>query len=265
MPEVYTHGHHESVLRSHKWRTAENSAAYLLPHLAEDAQVLDVGCGPGTITAGLADRVPRGRVTGIDAAQEVIDQASAAAGGRENLDFATGDVYALDYQDDSFDVVHAHQVLQHLGDPVRALREMRRVTRPGGIVAVRDGDYGGMTWYPELPVLDEWRAYYIAVARGNGGEPNGGRHLHAWARQAGFTDVTCSSSNWTYATETDRSWWGSLWADRTVRSAFATAALAGGYVTAADLERIADGWRAWAADRDGWFLVPNGEILCRVS
>jgi SAM-dependent methyltransferase len=265
MPEVYTHGHHESVLRSHKWRTAENSAAYLLPHLAGDAQVLDVGCGPGTITAGLADRVPRGRVTGIDAAQEVIDQASAAAGGRENLDFATGDVYALDYPDDSFDVVHAHQVLQHLGDPVRALREMRRVTRPGGLVAVRDGDYGGMTWYPELPVLDEWRAYYIAVARGNGGEPNGGRHLHAWARQAGFTDVTCSSSNWTYATEADRSWWGGLWADRTVKSTFAATALAGGYVTPADLERIADGWRAWTADEDGWFLVPHGEILCRVS
>ena len=143
MPEVYTHGHHESVLRSHKWRTAENSAAYLLPHLAEDAKVLDVGCGPGTITAGLADRVPRGHVTGIDAAQEVIDQASAAAGGRGNLDFATGDVYALDYPDDSFDVVHAHQVLQHVGDQVSALREMRRVTRPGGLVAVRDADFGG--------------------------------------------------------------------------------------------------------------------------
>src|ERR1700728_1048568 len=137
MPEVYTHGHHESVLRSHKWRTAENSAAYLLPHLAADATILDVGCGPGTITADLADRVPQGHVTGIDAAQEVIEQARAAAGDRGNLDFATGDVYALDYPDGAFDVVHAHQVLQHLGDPVRALREMGRVTRPGGLVAAR--------------------------------------------------------------------------------------------------------------------------------
>ena len=142
MPEVYTHGHHESVLRSHKWRTAENSAAYLLPHLAENARVLDVGCGPGTITAGLADRVPQGHVTGIDAGEEVIDQARAAfpraeARQQSNLDFATGDVYALDYPDDSFDVVHVHQVLQHLGDQVSALREMRRVTRPGGLVAVR--------------------------------------------------------------------------------------------------------------------------------
>src|SRR5215475_9761684 len=99
MPEVYTHGHHESVLRSHKWRTAENSAAFLLPHLAVDAKVLDVGCGPGTITAGLADLVPRGHVTGIDAAQEVVDQARAATAGRENIDFAAGDVYALDYPD----------------------------------------------------------------------------------------------------------------------------------------------------------------------
>jgi SAM-dependent methyltransferase len=265
MSEVYTHGHHESVLRSHKWRTAENSAAYLLPHLAADAKVLDVGCGPGTITAGLADRVPQGHVTAIDAAEGIVEQARAEAGDRGNLTFATGDVYGLDYPDDSFDVVHAHQVLQHLSDPVRALREMCRVTRPGGIVAARDGDYGGFTWYPELPVLDEWRALYMAVARANGGEPNGGRHLHAWARQAGLTDVTCSSSNWTYATETDRSWWGSLWADRTVKSSYAAVAIAGGHATAADLERIADGWHAWAADQDGWILVPHGEILCRVS
>jgi len=264
MPEVYTHGHHESVLRSHTWRTAENSAAYLLPHLTPDARVLDVGCGPGTITAGLADRVPQGRVTGIDAAPEIVEQARRAAGGRTNADFAAADVYALGFPDGSFDVVHAHQVLQHLGDPVRALREMRRVTRPGGLIAARDGDYSGFMWYPQPPVLDEWRALYLAVARGNGGEPDGGRHLHAWARAAGLTDVTCSSSNWTYATDAERAWWGESWAVRVVESAFADSAVAGGYATRADLERMADGWRAWAADPDAWFVIPNGEILARV-
>jgi SAM-dependent methyltransferase len=265
MPEVYTHGHHESVLRSHKWRTVENSAAYLLPLLAADARILDVGCGPGTITAGLADRVPRGHVTGIDAAADVVAQARAEGRERANLDFATGDVYALDFPDGSFDVVHAHQVLQHLGDPVRALRELRRVARPGGLVAVRDADYGGMTWFPELPVLDEWMDLYQRVAHGNGGQPNGGRRLLSWARAAGFADVSCSSSNWTYATEAERSWWGGLWADRTVKSGYAARATEGGYTTEAGLQRIADGWRTWAADPDAWFLVPNGEIICRVG
>ena len=265
MPEVYTHGHHESVLRSHKWRTAANSAAYLLPHLDAGAKVLDVGCGPGTITADLADRVPQGHVTGIDSAQEIIEQAKETVGDRSNLDFATGDVYALDYPDDSFDVVHAHQVLQHLGDPVRALREMRRVTKPGGLIAARDVDYGGMVWYPDSPVLDEWQQLYLAVARGNGGDPRAGRRLHVWAREAGCTDVTCSSSNWTYATEAERAWWGGLWADRTVQSSYAANAVAGGYATTEGLARIAEGWRAWAADEDGWWLCPHGEILCRVD
>ena len=265
MAEVYTHGHHESVLRSHRWRTAENSAAYLLPRLARDAQILDVGCGPGTISADLADRVPEGSVTGIDAAPGIIEQAREAIGERRNLSFTTGDVYALDFPDDTFDVVHAHQVLQHLGEPVRALREMARVARPGGLVAVRDADYGGMTWYPELPILDEWQSLYQRVARGNGGEPDAGRRLHVWAREAGLADLIKSSSTWTYASEAERAWWGGLWADRTVKSAMATSAISGGHATAEDLQRIADGWRAWAADEDGWWLVPHGEILARVG
>ena len=265
MSEVYTHGHHESVLRSHKWRTAENSAAYLLPHLTPGAKVLDVGCGPGTITADLADLVPQGHVTGIDADPGIVEQARAAGGARSNLDFTTGDVYALEYPDASFDVVHAHQVLQHLSDPVRALREMRRVTRPGGLVAARDGDYAAMAWYPESPALEEWQAFYRAVARSNGGEPDAGRRLYAWARRAGFTDIVSSSSNWTFATQTERDLWGGLWADRSVKSAIAETAKERGIATQETLDRIAAGWHAWAADEDGWFLCPHGEILCRVG
>jgi SAM-dependent methyltransferase len=265
MSDVYTHGHHESVLRSHLWRTAENSAAYLLPHLKPNLRILDVGCGPGTITAGLADRVPRGRVTGIDSVPDVLDQAREQAAGRGNLDFTVGDAYALDYPDATFCVVHAHQVLQHLGDPVRALTEMRRVTKPGGLIAARDGDFGGMLWYPAIPALDDWLTLYHKVARGNGGEPDAGRRLHVWARQAGLADVTATSSTWTYATPGRREWWGGLWADRTVRSSYAAKAIDGGYATAGDLERIAEGWRAWAAHQDGWFSIVNGEILCRVT
>jgi len=264
MPDTYIHGHHPSVLQSHTWRTAENSAAYLLPELTGGMTILDVGCGPGTITAGLAQRVPDGHVTAIDAVPEIVAKA-AADFPKPNLTFTTGDVYALAFPDASFDVVHAHQVLQHLADPVAALREMRRVTRPGGLIAARDGDYGAFVWYPDLPVLAEWRELYRRVARAAGGDPDAGRKLHAWARQAGFTDVRRSSSNWTYSTPAERQWWGESWHDRATKSAFAAQALAGGYATRPDLARIADGWLRWAAEEDGWFTILNGEILCRVA
>src|ERR1043165_6861191 len=122
---TYTHGHHSAVLRSHQWRTAENSAAYLLPHLKPGMTVLDVGCGPGSITADMARIVAPGKVTGIDSVG-VLEAAVEAVAGVSNVELAAGDVMALDYPDDSFDVVHAHQVLQHLADPVGALRETRR-------------------------------------------------------------------------------------------------------------------------------------------
>jgi len=265
MPDVYTHGHHESVLRAHRWRTAENSAGYLLPELTSQMTVLDIGCGPGTVTAGLAERVPGGHVIGLDADPGVLEQARELAEGRANLSFATGDVYALGYPNGMFSVVHAHQVLQHLGDPVAALREMRRVCRPGGLIAIRDGDYGAMTWYPQIPALEEWRELYRRVHRANGGEPDAGRRLHAWARQAGLTNLELSSSTWTYATPEARAWWGGTWADRTSASRYAEMAVSGGHATPGDLRRIIDGWHSWAAHPDGWFAVMNGEVLCRLS
>ena len=147
----YLQGHHDSVLRSHRWRTARNSAAYLLPHLRPGMQLLDVGCGPGTLTDDLAAAVgPDGEVLGVDNAPEVV--AAAAGSSRSpNVRFEVQDVQRLQLPDDAFDVVHAHQVLQHLVDPVAALREMARVCRPGGLVAVRDADYAAMTWHPPLP------------------------------------------------------------------------------------------------------------------
>src|SRR5579862_456518 len=148
---TYTHGHHESVLRSHRWRTVENSAAYLAAHLEAGTHVLDVGCGPGTITVDIARRVAPGHVLGIDASADVVAQAQAGAAGVDNVEFTTGDIYALDLPDASFDVVHAHQVLQHVPDPVGALREMRRVCKPEGVVVCRDSGYAAFTWYPITP------------------------------------------------------------------------------------------------------------------
>jgi ubiquinone/menaquinone biosynthesis C-methylase UbiE len=265
--DVYTHGHHESVLRSHEWRTVENSAAYVIDALAPGARVLDVGCGPGTITVDIAQRVAPAAVVGIDREPDVLERARAAAkaGGVENVSFATGDVYALDFADASFDVVHAHQVLQHLTDPVAALREMRRVCAPGGTVAARDSDYASFTWAPDDPRLTRWLALYHQVARANDAEPDAGRHLLRWARQAGFASVDATASAWCFASDPDRAWWGGLWADRVVASAFADQAVDHGFATRAELDEMADAWRAWSASPDGWFAILHGEIRARLS
>jgi SAM-dependent methyltransferase len=260
--DTYTHGHHESVLRSHRWRTAENSAGYLLPHLRAGLDLLDVGCGPGTITRDLAARVAPGRVVGLDASADVIATAQAD-GADAPVEFRVGDVYALDLPDDSFDVVHAHQVLQHLSDPVAALRELRRVVRPDGVVAVRDSDYAAMVWAPLDPRLDRWLALYHEVTRRNRAEADAGRFLLGWAQVAGFTDITTSTSTWTFADDDSRAWWGSLWADRVSDSALATQAVDYGLAEPAELADLADAFRSWAAAPDGFFAVVHGEVLAR--
>ena len=262
---TYTHGHHESVLRGHRRRTAADSAAYLLPELRPGLSVLDIGCGPGTITADFAVRVAPGRVTAVEQTEEALSLARAEVESRglHNVAFTVSDVHALDLPDDTFDVVHAHQVLQHVADPVQALREMRRVCVPGGVVAARDADYAGFIWYPAIPALDRWRELYRCAARANGGEPDAGRHLLSWALQAGFTGVTPTGSLWCYATDETRQWWGGMWADRILHSDLSRQLLDSATATADELEEIAAGWRAWSASSDGWFAIPNGEILCR--
>lgn len=177
---TYTHGHHSSVVNSHARRTAQDSAAFLLPHLKPHHTILDIGCGPGTITADLAELVPEGKVTGVDAVEAVLERARAHVAGRSgitNCTFEVADANALPYPDDSFDVVFCHQVLQHVQNPVGILKEMQRVAKPGGIVAAREADYKSFAWFPEPQGLDEWLDAYRKTARLCGGQPDAGRYV----------------------------------------------------------------------------------------
>jgi 2-polyprenyl-3-methyl-5-hydroxy-6-metoxy-1,4-benzoquinol methylase len=236
--DTYTHGHADAVLQSHRWRTVENSAAYLAPHLRPGLDVLDVGCGPGTITVDLAERVAPGRVVGLDVSADPLDEARALAAARGvAATFDVGDVYALEAPDDSFAVVHAHQVLQHLTDPVAALREMARVCRPGGLLAVRDVDYATFVWWPDDAGLDRWLDLYHRVARRNDAEPDAGRRLLAWAHAAGLCDITATTSSWCYATPAEREWWGNSWAGRATASSFAEQAVSYGWPPAGSCRR----------------------------
>jgi ubiquinone/menaquinone biosynthesis C-methylase UbiE len=149
-----------------------------LPRLRRGDTVLDVGCGPGTITADLATLVAPGLVTGIDLSAEVIELASRETQGLHDgsLRFAVDDVYDLSFKDATFDVVFAHQILQHLSSPVDALVEMRRVLRDGGLLAVRDADYGAFAWFPADDRLSRWIELYHQITRANRAEADAGRH-----------------------------------------------------------------------------------------
>ncbi len=263
-PDVYTHGHHRAVVDQHARRTAATCAAHLLPHLGPGDAVLDVGCGPGSITVGLAAAVPDGHVDAFDVAPEIVATAAEAATGIHNVVFTTGDVYAIDAVDDTYDAVHAHQVLQHLTRPVEALREMRRVTRPGGLVAVRDADYGTFIHAPTDPILDRWLELYHEVAHRNGAEPDAGRHLLAWCHAAGLGEVEITSDTWTFADAESRLNWGDSWSQRILHSAIADQAIDYGLASRDDLQSISDAWKRWARQDDGFYCFIHVAALARV-
>ena len=257
------------MLRSHRWRTAANSAAHLLPLLRPGMALLDVGCGPGTLTTDLARHVAPGPVVGVDLSEGVVAEAERHArdAGASNATFLVADFRSAGLPPGSFDVVHAHQVLQHLRDPVGALRVMRRLAKPGGLVAARDSDYPAFAWTSHRGTgasLDRWRDIYLAVTRINGASADAGRHLLAWAHEAGLADVAYSTSTWTFATAEDRAWWAHLWAERTTTSTFARQAVDYGVASPAELDAVARGWREWGDLADQVFIVVHGEIVARV-
>lgn len=261
MAERYTHGHHGSVVANHVRRTVESSAEFLLDRLDPTMRLLDVGCGPGSITLGLADRV--GSAVGIDPAEEAIDMARELAGDRSDVSFRRGDAYDLPFEDGAFDVVFAHQVLQHLADPVAALTEARRVLRPGGIIAVRDADYGTMVHDPHHPRLDSWARLYDEIARRNGGEPDAGRRLAGWVSKAGFRDLAVTTSTWTYHGDDEVKRWADLWISRLTEARLGDLAREFGLADRGMLEDLADGWRSWAGSPGAFFAFLHGEVVAR--
>lgn len=262
--EIYTHGHPQAVVEAHARRTAEVDVAYARHLFFEGARVLDVGCGPGTISVGLANWVGSGEVVAIDLSEAVLESARERAGTVANLRFEMADVYRLPFEDGSFDVAHAHQVLQHLGEPVAALREMQRIVKSGGAIAVRDGDFETFTHHPYDPMLARWREVYRQVARANGGEPDAGRRLLEWALLADLEVESVAGTSWVFASEQERAWWGELWAARTLAPHYADRAIATGATTMDELEEIAEAWRRWAVVPHGYHGLLITELVGRV-
>ncbi|CAI6339437.1 unnamed protein product [Periconia digitata] len=279
---TYRQGHDPSVTANHATRTAEVEGAFVLPYIKPNFKILDVGCGPGTITTGLAKYVPQGLVTGIDLTDEVLDQAKAHLARQTfetpNVRFEKGNVLdGLSYEDGEFDIVFCSQVLIHIPDPVAALREMRRVCKSGtGLVCAREGDWP-FRYVPYSPGLQLFHRYFYQMINGRApssiSHPDqapfapghkGGSLVHVHARQAGFDPAKIEKGGKVtiYGTEAERRDYATIMINRVEKGGHGQKFKDLG-ASEEDVSEIVQAWKEWADDVDGWHAVMQCETICR--
>lgn len=191
MKTQYTLGYSSASVSFVERRRLRRDGDFFLPFLAPGMRVLDCGCGPGSLTCDIAGEVIPGEVIGLDAATSQVELARerAARLGVDNVRFQAGDVYALPFESGELDAVFSHALLEHLSDPVAAMREFHRVLKPGGTVGVRTPDWGAFLYAPETPEFLEAIRCFTDRQNANGGDVRCGHKLRGYALQAGFEQV----------------------------------------------------------------------------
>lgn len=242
-------------------RTASLQARFFTPHLEQGMNLLDCGCGPGTITVGLADTIAPGRVTGIDIGESQIEraQAHAAEKGVLNIEFQVANIYELPFPDNAFDAVFINGVLEHIGEPIKALKEAHRVLKLGGVVGVRSSFHGTEIISPDIsPLQERIFSIYEAILKHNGGSHRVGRRLRALAHEAGFANLVASA---TY------DYFGTLEETRIVGTQMAgfpfpaQQAIDMGLATSSELEEMAAAWRDWGEHPNAFIARGFGEVV----
>ena len=240
---------HDAHSPAHSRRTAGTNAGFFLPHLKPSMRLLDAGCGPGSITVGLARAVAPGGVVGIDANPAAVRLAKAAAhdAGVPNVSFNVAVIHGLPFRAESFDAVFVHAVLQHLPDGMAALRCLRGVLRPGGVIGVADADYGGSILWPHPPEMERALALMTRVRQAAGGDVYAGRKLGTWLAEAGFASIeagaTASADGTSEAAARIGAFWERYFSSRElVRHAETT-----GLATSEEMFEAAAAWKQWGA------------------
>jgi ubiquinone/menaquinone biosynthesis C-methylase UbiE len=241
-------------------RTVETSAAFLLPHLRPGMRLLDCGCGPGSITVGLAAAVAPGETIGLDLQPAQVERARllAAEQSVSNVRFDLGSVYELPFPDGSFDAAFAHNLLVHLADPLRAVREMRRVLRPGGVIGIADDDLGTRLWEPPTPLLTELSRVFRQAIQHHGGDPYRARHHRRLLLDAGFARPIAGASLGTggvWGTPEETRLFAAWYAEQIRAPAFFNLVTAQGWVDSATLEAMAAEVLAWGERPDAFVAV----------
>jgi ubiquinone/menaquinone biosynthesis C-methylase UbiE len=186
MLEQYTPGHSRNATEFMAVRSLQTHGAFIRPYLQPGMKILDCGCGPGGISAGLAEAVgSSGQVIGIDSAESQV--AVARNRSTANLRFEVGSVYLLPFADNTFDLVFSHALFEHLAHPARGIQELLRVLRPGGIAGLCSPDWGGFIVSPANPRVENAISSYRALQEKNGGDTLAGRKLGSWLKEADFS------------------------------------------------------------------------------
>jgi SAM-dependent methyltransferase len=264
--EIYSVGYESTTADFFANRQAATHAAFFLPYLQPGMTLLDGGCGPGSITLDLAFIVSPGAVVGIDKESSQVDFARAGAAARNlsNARFQVADLYALPFPDGAFDAALLHGVLEHMREPVRALREIRRVLKSGGLVGLRHADFGGFLLEPRPAPLDRFAELFARLMLHNGGDPEAGRHQVGWVREAGFTPVTVSASFdcWT-RTPSDTRRNARFLANLVDNSAFARQLREAGLSSRDLLEEMGQRFLEWGEYPNAFAAEAWGEVVAR--
>jgi ubiquinone/menaquinone biosynthesis C-methylase UbiE len=243
-------------------RSAERQAAFFLPYLQPGMRLVDCGCGPGSITIGLASHVAPGEVTGVDIEAAQVEKANALAAAKEvnNMRFETASVYELPFADASVDAVFSNAVLQHLRDPQAALIEMHRILKPGGVLGVRTIDADGNLEYPAHERTQKLGEWIEQLQREQGHNRRLGKQLRSLVRHAGFVRTIATASYDRYGTLEEMQSIANAFAAVTRKSWYAEQIVARGWAGEAELETMAEHLRQWGSDPDAFFA----EALCEV-
>jgi ubiquinone/menaquinone biosynthesis C-methylase UbiE len=259
--ERYTHGYETQFVEYLEGRTTSANAAFFVPHLRPGMSLLDCGCGPGSITAGLASIVTPGQVVGIDIEESQIKLARAQAETQviPNVRFEVANLYDIPFPDETFDAAFAHTVLQHLADPVRALREIYRVLKPGGVVGVREEDTAGVIFAPTNALMEQTMALYVRSWHHNGGDPYFARRHRAVLRAAGFVRIEGSASAECYGTPAATQSFGKVLSGYFV--GHLETAVKMGWMEQETLSDIGRAWEEWGRHPDAYFAMLRCEAV----
>ncbi|GAC1505304.1 MAG: methyltransferase domain-containing protein [Candidatus Dormibacteraceae bacterium] len=250
--ERYVHGYEEWTRKWMSQRTAARDLDFLIPHLKPGISVLDCGCGPGSITADLAAIVAPGPVVGIDIEPRQLEAADRLAKerGATNLTFQQASVYSIPFPDASFDVCVAHFVLEHVSDPLRGLREMLRVLRPGGVAAIKDPYYPAFTFRPRTPELELFETLSAKVREHNGASATYAADLRAYLLEAGFRRTEAQAGLINTAGDESAHVLPMMLTNQVREPAFRDTVLKQGWATETELDAIGAAAQALAARPD---------------